>query len=275
MKLVVIALACLGCLQLAPGGSAAGSSGDLVVSIWHGAGAGRNLDLALVSGDGRPRFLTRVGVDDHSPSWAPDGGQIVFARRGARRGGIYLLRGSTTIRLTHGPLDAAPAFSPDGKRIAFSRHTRLLVMRPNGSGQRLIVRTQLAPRQITWSVDGKRLLYSDEGRLRTVQVSSGAVDELGVAGLRPALSSDGSQIAYLASGGVGPFYRDLNWGVYVADSAGAGPTRVADGLFGPLSWSPDGARLLATNGRELVFVDLAARTIRPLGLAGSGGAFRP
>ncbi len=275
MKRLALGLAGLLALLVAPSAGAQ-ATGDLVVSTWRGTGAVRNLDLALVDAEGRsPRFLTRVGVDDHSPSWSPTGDRIVFARRGVRRGGIYLLRGSTTTRLTHGPRDSAPAFSPDGRRIAFSRHARLFLMRADGREERLVTRTHLPPRQISWSLDGKRLFYSDDGLLRTVEIAASVVTQLSVSGLRPALSPDGARIAYLASGGVGPHYRDLNWGIYVADSTGANAARIVAGQFGPLSWSPDGNRLLVTNGRALALVDLASRALIPLGLAGSGGAFRP
>ena len=186
-----------------------------------------------------------------------------------------MLRRSTTIRLTHGPQDAAPAFSPDGDRIAFSRRAQLFVMRSDGRGLRLLAKTTYAARQISWSPDGSRLFYGDQGVLRTAEVATAAVGELNLAGVRPALSPDGSRIAYMASGGVGPWYRDLNWGLYVADSTGTRPTRILAGQYGPLSWSPDGNRLLATNGHTLALVDLTARTLTPLAQRGSGGAFRP
>ena len=79
----------------------------------------------------------------------------------------------------------------------------------------------------------------------------------------------------MAPGPNGTYYRDADWGIYVADSAGANPMRLADGQFVPLAWSPDGERLLVTNGAQLALVDLASPTIRLLGPAGSGGAFRP
>jgi hypothetical protein len=148
-------------------------------------------------------------------------------------------------------------------------------MRWDGRGQRLLVKTRYAARQITWSPDGRRLFYSDNGVLRTVEVASGAVHQLGVRGLRPTLSPDGSRIAYLAPGEPGPYFRDLNWGIYVADLAGASRRRVADGQLGPLAWSPDGERILVTNGRALAFVDVGSGAISELGLAGAGGAFKP
>jgi TolB protein len=148
-------------------------------------------------------------------------------------------------------------------------------MGSDGQGQRPVVSTHFQARQVAWSADGTRLFYSDDGQLRTVEVASGAVVRLGVDGHRPALSPDGTRIAYMAPGPNGIYYRDADWGIHVADSAGTNPMRLADGQFVPLSWSPDGKQLLVTNGAELALVDLESPTIRLLGPRGSGGAFRP
>ena len=69
--------------------------------------------------------------------------------------------------------------------------------------------------------------------------------------------------------------RELNWGIYVAKLAGTNPRRVANGQFGPLAWSPDGERLLVTNGRALALVDVGSGALAVLELAGAGGAFKP
>jgi Tol biopolymer transport system component len=274
--LVVAAAAAALTAFLAPGVARAGNDA-LVVSTWRGSGAARNLDLALVRADGTgtPRFLTHVAADDVSPSWSPDGRTIVFARRGAVRGGIYVLAGSTTRRLTHGADDGAPAFSPDGRTVAFARRAEIMLVDADGRHPRVLAATHLPPRQLSWTHDGSRILYSDDGSLRSVDVTTGVVSTIAANALRPIVSPDGTRVAFLASGGVGPWWRDLNWGVYVSSLDGSGRTRVAGGQFGPVSWSPDGSELLATDGLSLARVDVAAGTLTRLPLRGTGGSFRP
>lgn len=58
-----------------------------------------------------------------SPSWSPDGDQVVFAAASGHMSDLYTYRfsDSTLHRLTHDvAFESGPRFSPDGKRVAYS-----------------------------------------------------------------------------------------------------------------------------------------------------------
>jgi DNA-binding SARP family transcriptional activator len=133
-------------------------------------------DLFLREADGRERRLTSTTGDDIHPSWAPDGGALVFAT--ARwtppdnsDGDIAILDPTTgrVSQLTRGPdYDQQPNWSPDGTRIGFVRHSaadglnRLCWVTPDGSLEHCSRRVA-APglRMVGWR-DGYRLLAATE-----------------------------------------------------------------------------------------------------------------
>jgi len=105
----------------------------------------------------------------------------------------------------------------------------------------------------TWTADGEALVFALRGDLHLYRVAEAASTPLAATGASesaPALSPDGSRIAYLLDGSpwVGSFPQ-MEGGVV----AGA-----PDNLRS-LLWSPDGRHLAATFGRsETVFEDTAA-----------------
>jgi TolB protein len=105
-------------------------------------------------GSGRQQLTGRGGLD---PSWSPHGGFLAFTRAGQ----IYTMRvpsrgsGRGLRRLTRrGGFN--PTWSPDGRWLAFERVTRpgqisIYVMRTNGTGLRLVTRTNFFEfSQIAW-----------------------------------------------------------------------------------------------------------------------------
>jgi Tol biopolymer transport system component len=64
--------------------------------------------------------LTSDANCDATPSWSPDGTQIVFAASPITNGkcstktNVYLLNAHGEQQITHGKLDGFPAFTPDG-----------------------------------------------------------------------------------------------------------------------------------------------------------------
>jgi dipeptidyl aminopeptidase/acylaminoacyl peptidase len=124
--------------------------------VWTG-------NLWVAGADGRgAHVLARNAVQ---PTWAPDGRQAAFVRNGA----IWIIRidGTRLHRLSDpgDKRDGSARWSPDGRLIAFLRadqsggpnESRLMTIRPNGSGLRLIShRVFFAPE---WSPDSKRIAF--------------------------------------------------------------------------------------------------------------------
>jgi Tol biopolymer transport system component len=103
-----------------------------------------------------PRLLTPPELQAFTPDWSPDSGTIVFQSNAL--GSIYTIRpdGTDLTLLTSTPTshDQVPSWSPEGDAIAFERNTAdfssvaVWVMRPDGTGLRLIKDNARAPR---WS----------------------------------------------------------------------------------------------------------------------------
>src|SRR5205807_10029938 len=122
-------------------------------------------------GTGLKRLTNDFALDDH-PAWSPDGKRLAFvstrqpaAKPGQAWNGIYVMNaaGSGVRRLSGtDAADYSPAWSPRGDHIAFASGsgeaggTDLYVLKPDGTGRRLVVRDGGWP---TFSHDGTRLYF--------------------------------------------------------------------------------------------------------------------
>jgi Tol biopolymer transport system component len=146
----------------------------------------RGIEVANADGSGR-RLLLRTRPRQlyfGNPDWSPDGGQIVLA--GSQWAPltwpawvpeqIYVMRSNGTglRQLTDDTtFQRGPSWSPDGRWILFarcpapwakSRVSELVLLKPDGSDQRTIARLPGTDcvRNITWSPDGRKILYLNE-----------------------------------------------------------------------------------------------------------------
>lgn len=181
-------------------GAATGSGSDGPSSVGH---------LYLIRSDGTHlKRLTRGGVCsecapyDETPSFAPDGRRILFARNGD----IWTMRpdGTHKKRLTRGPSDFSPSFSPSGKRIVFVHWTGAVGSR---SFRAIIV----------MGVDGrhKRALRPPEC------LPEGC--------LSPSFSPNGRSIVFVKYVGATGFFQGTTDQVYVMQSNGRDVQRISAG----------------------------------------------
>jgi Tol biopolymer transport system component/DNA-binding winged helix-turn-helix (wHTH) protein len=183
--------------------------------------AGDNWDIWLrIVGEAESRRLTTSEAPDLWPAWAPDGKQIAFERFDAGVGTIYVVSpiGGAERRLLDFPVRGPSlSWSPDGRWLAAAKATGS----PSffGTGIYLIPFAGGEPRQVTFP-------------------SASAFDTT------PAISPDGSALAYLSCEGAHPGFSCDVW-VLSLDVEGRPrerPLRLSrQGFFGAgLAWTRDG-----------------------------------
>jgi Tol biopolymer transport system component len=147
-------------------------------------------DIYVMRADGSRQRRITSSHDAVRPVWSPDGRTIVFTkmrlgRRGIGSGALWAMRpdGSKQRQLTRSveaQIDQAGSFAPDGSQLAFTRVTcappkeegcvsrrfGLFLMRPDGSGQHLLIDRASDP---AFSPDGEHIAFvsdrDENGRL--------------------------------------------------------------------------------------------------------------
>jgi Tol biopolymer transport system component/DNA-binding winged helix-turn-helix (wHTH) protein len=149
-------------------------------------------------------------------SWSADGKRLIFpdGKSAKSPSSIYALRLDTlqAQRITTPPElsdgDYNPAFSPDGSTIAFVRGSEgavrdIFIANADGSSAHQVTFDKRFVSGLTWSADGKSLVFSsDRGgkySLWRVGVNGGEPERLSVGGedaFSPAISRQGNHLAY-------------------------------------------------------------------------------
>ncbi len=213
--------------------------------------------------NGEPRSLRENGAGQYQPTFSPDGQSIAFVSWHATEGGhvwrVPTAGGEPQRLTTHSAYYANPAWSADGTKIVYVREDPAAVRNrntnnrgfiewiPSSGGEPQAVVSAPSDNVLTFSADGSRITFAENGTLVSVRLDGTERKEIatieGAAEMVP--SPDGSWLAFT-----------LREEVYVAalppsletvtltERSGPGPLqRVTRDGGQDLKWSADGAGL--------------------------------
>lgn len=217
-------------------------------------GMGSQCGIYLMDENGSGlRQLTNADGDGE-PSLSPDGGRVVFDS--SKRDGdyeIYMIHtdGSGLVRLTtHPGNDLRPSWSPDGNQILYISCSSnsicyISVMNADGSNPKPLLKTDAS--FLDWSPDGRQIVFAAAKTLNVMNADGTDVRLITTQPqfiYSPVWSPDGSKIAFLVQK-----TKDGPVEVDVIDKDGKNQHSLTAGyyvIYGGLSWSPDGQKLLFT-----------------------------
>ena len=207
-------------------------------------------DIWVMDAAGRAARRITHGTYDSSPSWSPDGQQLLFRRYGRRYGppqeGIYVVGadGHGERLLVDATFPQNPDWSPDGKQIAYvtcvaadpTCETGVTVVDLD-SGRRRTLRARGLPRDafdVAWSPDGHRLAVSTSLGVFVVPSDGGTARRIATAAYFSATWAPAGH--RLALTGNPRHHADI----YVVGSGGQGLKRITNGprrYYAP-DWRP-------------------------------------
>jgi tricorn protease-like protein len=222
--------------------------------------------------------LAGLKWSDQTPSWTPNGREIVFASNRAHPKSqiarLYVMNadGTGVRRLTRGDLDARePSFSPNGKWVVYAAHVlrasglvtdagAIDLISANGSKVRFLTPKLRDADYPTWSPDGRWIAFVNtvnptanldlpppHNDLYVVRPDGGDLHRVVTDPGAWTWSPDSSEIAF--QGANGDIYgASVDAAAPVAKPLGFG---FRHGDITDIAWSPDGSKIAFASGKDV------------------------
>jgi Tol biopolymer transport system component len=198
------------------------------------------------------------------PGYSPNGAQLALTAFTGARGRSLAIMDSDGSHL-HALLDATnqviafPVWSPDGSQIAFGiggffgrpvQPGQLALIRPDGSGLRMLTSGKSSSGFPSWSPDGKQLVFrvmgNGEQGLRILTLDGGKITQLtSEYDTFPVWSPRGDRIAFCSS-------RDGDFDIFTIRPDGSEVRKLTDSHSNDAhpTWSPDGDWIVFSSSRK-------------------------
>jgi TolB protein len=249
------------------GGNRSALSGEIVFDNWN--------DVWAIRADGTGLTkLTHSPGHDFDPSWSPDGKRIAFRSERSGEPEIWVMHadGTGQRRVSAG---LSPAWSPDGSLIAFSGPSGLSVIRPDGTGLRVLPDTE-GGEYPSWSPDGSRIAFNSnltgDHVMYIAQADGSKVVDLSRVGegWQVDWSPDGRSILFTSHRDHPDNYTD----VYVMRPDGSAVRRLTHNRAYTPAWSRDGDHIVVS-ALGLYIMDPDGSDLRALPSPGVGETSLP
>jgi len=218
-------------------------------------------ELALTPAFGLDPAFELVSTKGEMLAYSPNGDQLAMTPGSDRNLVIMNADGSNVRTIFEGgkKVVAFPTWSPDGKSIVFGVGGfferpvvpgQLVLIRPDGSGQRMLTDGKASSGFASWSPDGKRLIYRVMGDgqqgLRIMTLDDGKVATLtNEYDTFPMWSPRGDLIAFCS-------FRSGDYEIYTMRLDGSEVRKLTNshGNDAHPIWSPDGNWIMFSSSRE-------------------------